>query len=135
MTRKQAREQAFIIGFESLFTEESIDEIAETFHLAMDRQVDPFALQLCAGVAAQSGELDALIEQHLTGWKIGRISKVSLALLRIAAYEILHLEEIPASVSINEAVELAKKYGGDEDAPFINGVLGALLRGQVPAGE
>ena len=73
-------------------------------------------------------EVDAAFEPHLIKWQKSRISRVSLCILRIASYEITHLEEVPVSVSINEAVELAKKYAGEEDASFVNGVLGSLAR-------
>ena len=62
------------------------------------------------------------------GWKISRISKISLALLRVAIYEMLYQDDIPVSVSINEAVELAKKYTGVDDSAFVNGVLGAVAK-------
>ena len=64
------------------------------------------------------------------GWRINRISKISLAVLRVAVYEILYCEEIPVSVSINEAVELTKKYSITEDASFVNGLLGSLVKGK-----
>ena len=71
-----------------------------------------------------------MIEKHATRWKKNRISKVSLAVLRLALYEMKFEESIPESVSINEAVELAKKFGGEEDSSFVNGVLGAISRGR-----
>ena len=128
MTRKQAREQAFILGFESLFTEDTVAEIAETFSYAMGREVDPFALSLCHGIEENIEVIDQKIEAHLTGWKIGRISRVSLALLRIAVYEILKEADIPESVSINEAVELSKKYGTDKSYRFVNGILASIAK-------
>ena len=66
--------------------------------------------------------------KNLVRWKIDRISKVDLSILRLAIFEILHMNEIPASVSINEAVELAKKYSSKESASFINGLLGKVLK-------
>ena len=74
-------------------------------------------------------EIDAKISENLKkGWKISRISKVSLALLRLAVYEILYRDDVPTSVSINEAVELSKKYTVKEDTSFINGVLGSVAK-------
>ena len=88
--------------------------------------MDDFAERLAQGVENHEAVIDEMIEKYIRGWKIGRLSKVALSTLRLSVYEILFEEEIPNSVSINEAVELAKKYGGAEDAPFINGVLGSL---------
>lgn len=68
-------------------------------------------------------ELDALIDEKSTGWKTNRMAKVDLAIIRLAVYEIKFEDDIPTKVSINEAVELAKKYGADESAAFVNGVL------------
>ncbi|MBQ8917258.1 MAG: transcription antitermination factor NusB, partial [Oscillospiraceae bacterium] len=80
-------------------------------------------------VAGSRQELDEMITSFSTKWKVERLSRVSRALLRMAVAEILQDDQdVPVSVSINEAVELAKKYGGDDDAPFVNGVLGAFAR-------
>lgn len=79
------------------------------------------------GVVAEQEDLDAAIARHLRGWTIERLSKVDLAILRLAAYE-LSLGETPAGVVINEAVELANQYSADKASSFINGVLGALSR-------
>ena len=68
-------------------------------------------------------ELDALIDEKSTGWKTNRMAKVDLAIIRLAVYEIKFEDDIPTKVSINEAVELAKKYGADESGSFVNGVL------------
>ena len=65
-------------------------------------------------------------------WSKERISRVALAIMRLAVYEMLYVDDIPVSVSINEAVELAKKYGGDEDSSFVNGVLGGISRETAP---
>jgi N utilization substance protein B len=72
--------------------------------------------------------LDDAIAKHARGWDIDRLSRVDLCLMRLAAYEILNREDIPASVSVNEAVELAHIYSSNEAPAFINGVLGALVR-------
>ena len=73
-------------------------------------------------------ELDSLIAKYSKGWKLNRIPKVNLAILRIAVYEIIFENDTPDSVAINEAVELAKKYSGSDDSAFINGILGAVVR-------
>ena len=77
-------------------------------------------------------KIDALIEEHSHKWKTTRLSRVALSVLRLAVYELMYCEDIPVSVSINEAVELAKSYAGEEDASFINGVLGGIVRACQP---
>ena len=128
MTRRESRENAFLLLFEQCFHPEPIEEIAALAAQMRDFETDDFTMQLAGGVNESLDEVDASFEPHLIKWQKNRISKVSLCLLRIAAYEITRLEDIPVSVSINEAVELAKKYAGEEDAAFINGVLGSLAR-------
>ena len=79
------------------------------------------------GVTAHREKLDADIAAHLRGWTVERLSRVDLAILRLAAYELM-LGELPAGIVINEAVELANQYSTDKAGPFINGVLGSLSR-------
>lgn len=125
MTRSKQREQAFILVYESLFgLEESSVELYE-------ENVEPvgaYARQIYVGVAEKQEQLDAVIAQYASGWKLARIAKVNVAILRLALYEIVFVDEVPPSVAINEAVELAKKYSGKEAASFINGILGAYMR-------
>ncbi len=87
-----------------------------------------FADHLVAGIAAGTDEIDALIGSNAIGWSVGRMPKVDLCILRIALYEMLHREDIPHSVSINEAVELAKRFAGDKSPAYINGILGTLSK-------
>lgn len=82
------------------------------------------------GVFQNQDELDSRIEAHLLDWSLDRLSRVDLAIMRLACYEIRHREDIPGSVSISEAVELAHDYSTPEAAIFINGVLGSLLRNE-----
>lgn len=78
-------------------------------------------------VEDRKGEIDALIDGVATGWKTNRISKTDLMVLRVAVYEMKFDDSVPEKVAINEAVEIAKVYGGDESPGFINGVLGRLV--------
>ena len=87
-----------------------------------------FSDRLYEGVRAHMEEIDAEIETHATDWSIGRIAKVDLSILRIAVYEILYERSIPVGATVNEAVELAKEFGGEKSAGFINGVLGAVIK-------
>lgn len=134
MTRREARELAFVLLFERSFGELSVKEILEASAEARDVEADDFALRLAEGAEVRFEELDDLIAKNARNWSTERISRVALAIMRLAIYEMQYEESIPVSVSINEAVELAKKYGGDEDASFINGVLGGIAR-SVEAGD
>ena len=80
------------------------------------------------GVCDNLAEIDEHISKNLSGWELDRINKVDLAIIRLAAYEMLFDESIPPGVSINEAVELAKAYGTDESYQFVNGILGRLYQ-------
>lgn len=134
MTRREAREQALCLVFERMFhDEEPVSEIVELAREARELEPDPFAVQLAEGTCGHSAELDALIEKYAIGWNRERLSKVTLAILRMSIYEIRFVAATPVSVSINEAVELAKKFGGDGDSAFINGILGSVARGEEHA--
>lgn len=128
MTRHEARELAFVLLFEKTFTEYPVREILKNAGEARDVKSDAFALSLAEGAEEHLDEIDQLIYAHSHKWSKGRISRVALSIMRLAVYEMRYVEDIPVSVSINEAVELAKKYGGDEDSAFINGVLGGISR-------
>ena len=129
VSRYKIREQAFFLIFESLFSDTDIDEIADNAGDARDEFLCKEAIDRAKGVQDNLTVIDEKIAVNLkAGWKLSRISKVSLAILRLAVYEMLYDEEIPVSVSINEAVELAKKYSVEDDASFVNGVLGAVAQ-------
>lgn len=137
MTRRQAREQAFTILFEKSFHPETdLDEILEISIEQELMQEDEYATALAKTAWDNLIKIDELIEKHSIGWRINRISKVSLAILRLAICEMLHVPEVPVSVSINEAVELCKKFGAEEeDGPFVNGILGSIARSpDMPGG-
>jgi transcription antitermination protein NusB len=128
MTRREAREQALCIIFERMFNDETVKEILLLAKDAREFEPDAFAVQLAHGVCDHIDELDMRIEKYAIGWSKGRLSKVDYSILRMAIYEIDYIPGIPVSVTINEAVELAKKYGGDGDSAFINGLLGTFVR-------
>ena len=129
MTRSEAREQAFILLFEKIFNpEQTIEDMKAVAEECGTFTVDPFAEQLSEAAVGYTEESDRLIEANLRGWKLSRLPKVTLAILRLAIAEIMTMDDIPDSVSANEAVELAKKYGGEEAPKFINGLLGTLIR-------
>lgn len=125
--RSEEREQAFCLLFQSLF---NTDENFEIYEENIE-SVGDYARSIALGVEEKKDNLDGLIEKYSKGWKVKRLPKVNLAILRLAAYEILFVDDVPESVAINESVELAKKYSGESDYSFINGVLGALVKGEV----
>jgi len=128
MTRAEAREQAFILIFESGFNAEPLTEIIENAVESRQLEKDAFSFSLAQCAMEHREQIDYLIEKNSKNWKINRIPRVSLALLRLALGEIYYYKQNPAGVAINEAVELAKKYGSDDDYSFINGVLGNIVR-------
>ena len=128
MNRKNARENAFILIFEKIFRDDSVEDIIKDAIEARNFEYDDYVEKVFVGVFENLEEIDEKISVNLKSWKISRISKVSLAILRLAVFEMLYMEDIPQGVSINEAVELAKKYSTQDDASFINGVLGALSK-------
>jgi N utilization substance protein B len=87
-----------------------------------------FARRLVSGVVGQGTEIDARIEQCTEHWKLARLAKVDLVLLRMGTYELLFCPEIPASVSLDEAIEIAKRFGTGDSPAFINGVLDQIAR-------
>lgn len=87
-----------------------------------------FAEEIIKGTIEKLAQIDQIIQDNTTGWSKDRIAKVDLAILRLALYEMLFRDDIPASVAINEAIELAKKYSTDESGGFVNGVLGKIIR-------
>lgn len=113
-------------------SEELIEDYIEQYGEVeeVDRQ---YISSVVGGVREKQAEIDALIEANLVKWKLNRIPKINMSILRVALYEILFMEEIPNTVSINEAVEISKKYSDDQSAAFINGILDKIEKS--PKGE
>ena len=128
MTRKEAREQAFILIFESGFGGGRLDEIIANAAESRSVEVDRFAYELASIAIQNRDKIDAMIDSNSKKWRRDRISRVNLALMRLALGEIFYYSDTPDKVAINEAVELAKKYGADGDYTFLNGVLGGIMR-------
>lgn len=129
MTRREEREQAFILLFEKSFNAET--DVEQLYDFALENEVivgGDFAKSLLLKAWDNVENIDAVIEKYSVGWKINRISKVALAALRLAISEMLYFDDIPSGVSINEAVELCKKYGAKEDFAFVNGLLGSASK-------
>jgi N utilization substance protein B len=127
MQRKTARENTFILLFEDACKS---DECAEEIFLKATEvrglEVDEYVKTVFFGATENRAAIDGAIEEQLVGWKKERISPVSHALLRLATYELMFMDDIPAKVSINEAVELSKKYDDEKSYSFVNGVLNAI---------
>ncbi len=126
MTRHQMREAVFILLFEQSFTEASPEDI-----VTLAREVDEFPIDSVSeetfySIVSDRDNIDNQITKYLRNFKIERISKVSLAILRLAVYEILNWKDIDNDISISEAVKLAQMYAYKDDVSFINGVLSSL---------
>lgn len=128
LTRSEAREQAFMLLFSKSFDNEPLEATIEDNAEMFRGGVCGYAQAVVTGIEACQDEIDAKLSTFLKkGWALSRLSRPSLAILRLAAYEILYLDSVPDGAAVNEAVELAKKYTIDESG-FINGVLGSLVR-------
>ena len=130
MKRTQARENVFYLVFEAIFQKDSCD-YADIFQTAQDLGIieyDDYTERVFFGVMENLETIDDKIKPYTKGWKFDRLSKVSVAIMRICVYEMLYCDDIPFNVSINEAVELAKKYDFDKAPGFINGVLNNIAQ-------
>ena len=128
MTRSESREQAFIINFEAQFSKESVDEIIMLASEMREFKASAFASDLIHYTDEHRQEINDVIGVYAKKWDTKRISKVSLSVLQLAIGEIMLFDDIPVSVTINEAVEICKKYGGDDDFAFVNGILGSYVK-------
>lgn len=129
LTRREEREQAFILLFEKSFNAET--DISELYDIAVENEViaeSDFIKKLSAKVTENQEAIDAIIEKNSVKWKMSRISKVALAVMRLAICEMLYFDDIPVGVSINEAVELCKKYAAKDDYAFVNGILSSAAK-------
>lgn len=130
-TRSEARVEAFKLIFESEVNSESPEYLIEVMleeHPESESNVD-YIKTVYLGVLAKKDEIDKMIEESMTfGWKLERISKVALAVLRMAVFEILYIEDVPEKVAINEAVEIDKKYDEPDNSAFVNGILGGIIK-------
>jgi N utilization substance protein B len=131
MKRREARECAFSLLFQMDFwNEQEMDSQIELFFKEQPEKIDEasmvFIKEEALGTYKNIESIDKIISNYASNWTTDRMAKVDLAILRLATYEMLFDKEIPAGVSVNEAVELAKKYSSDEAPAFINGILGKV---------
>ena len=130
-TRSEARIEAFKLIFQMQVNDEEFDFLINTMldeHPESENNIN-YIKTVVLGVAEKSDELLADIEENIVkGWKVERISRVSLAVLKLAIFEIKYIEDVPPKVAINEAVEIEKKFDDPDNSAFVNGVLGGFVR-------
>lgn len=129
MTRRKQREKLLELALDFAFSGGGADALEAAAVEAREFASTPYTARAIRGIIEHREELDQIIEPCLQNWKLARISRVTLSILRIAVYEMRYEDEIPVSVSINEAVELAKTYAGEDDWSFVNGVLSTVAKG------
>ncbi|EOU1110894.1 transcription antitermination factor NusB [Clostridium perfringens] len=132
MNRVKSREYLLQLAYQMEITSENALETFNSFMENEDISKDDLDLAYIKsgllGIEENKEKLDSLIESQLVKWKLNRISKVNLSILRISTYEILFAEDVPGKVSINEAIELCKKYSDNKSVSFINGVLDKVYK-------
>jgi N utilization substance protein B len=129
-TRRQSREFAMQALFDMDMSNDDSEERLDLFcrNFEPPQNVMPFLIKLCRGVIRHKLEIDSLIDRFSSNWKIDRISCVDRNVMRIAIFEMLHCDDIPAKVSINEAIDVGKKFGTEESGAFINGILDSFRK-------
>jgi len=140
MSRKNAREDTFKLIFEAMINKGDYNDKLKNYFEAVAEPIseeesafvntpthvdNQYIEAVLKGVNENIEKLDKIIKENLKGWEIDRVSKTSIAAIRLALYEMMFLDDVPTSVAINEAVEIAKKYDGPEAGAFVNGVLGS----------
>ena len=126
--RRRSRELAMQALYQMEMNQDHSREAVELFckHFGVTENVKPFFLRLVEGVKKVQREIDPLIKSFSENWKISRMSRADRNIMRIAVYEILYCDDIPPKVSINEAIDIGKKYGTEDSGPFINGILDSI---------
>ncbi len=130
MGRKQAREGTMKILYQMEVNDDFSDEALNIYfnNFSFEELEKEYILDAMTKIKENIDSIDKYIELYSQGWNLNRLAKIDLAVLRIAVYEILYRKDIPVEVSINEAIEIVKKYSTEESFRFINGVLGGVVR-------
>lgn len=135
MTKHEERVKLFQLVFDCSFYEnEDIPEQMDLFRrlqMASEQETFKSVEEKAKKILSKLGEIDVILAKASTGWPLGRLGKAELTIMRVAAFEILYDESVPAGVAINEAVELSKTYGNDSAPSFVNAVLAKLVREPV----
>lgn len=127
MNRHQARTLAFSLLFEREFDRtRDIAELYDTAKAARGEEESKYVRKTLIGVVEHEAEIEAMVSESAEGWSLGRISKVSLAILKLAIYEMKYCHDIPLRVALNEAIELVKEFDEERARAFVNGILNAL---------
>ena len=135
MSRRKARDITFKYVYSTLYGEGIVDDVIESIITAdsaevkeLEQEEKAYFDKVIEGIKSNEEEIDNMILSKLKNWTIERIFKIDLAILRLAVYEIMFFPDMPPKVSVNEAVELAKKYGNDSSYNFVNGVLREIIK-------
>lgn len=144
MTRANARELAVHLIYGRDFTGEEPEQVvalrlAKEYYAKLSQENDVYADRpnpaqiayldkVVAGVANRADDLNAEIQKYSIGWDVSRISRLTRAIMQLAIFEILYVEDVPTGVAVSEAVRIAKKYDGDDTGSFVNGILGSFAR-------
>ncbi len=135
MNRSEVREATFFLVFESMFSDSSVEEILQSAYDAFVYEITDDVEEFFGDVYKKADELDEIISKYSEKRQLGRIPKVSIAILHIAIYEILYSDRVPTNVAISEAVLLSKKFSYESDTQFVNGVLSAFSKNIEDKGE
>ena len=135
--RTQAREYALQILYQIDVRNDPEDKILVDFwkNIEAEPEVSDFAAKLVIGTIRNKKKVDEMISKYASNWKLNRMAVIDRNVLRMAAYELLFCEDIPPKVSINEAVDLAKKFGDTESGKFVNGILDKINKEEAPGGK
>lgn len=133
--RSKARKRALDVVFESELRGLAVGETLGDRQASADRPLNPYTVTLVQGVIAHLAEIDALISSYSTGWSLERMPAVDRTVLRLAVFELLYVEDVPAPVAISEAVSLVKGLSTDESPAFVNGLLARIAGVVAAAGD
>ena len=131
ITRHQMRENAFILVFEKIFNDDTAEEILENARECPDITVTDQMEEMFRGVVQNQDAIDSVIEPNLNKWTKDRISKVSLAILRLGVYELIYTTDVDDDIIVSECVKLATTFAHEDDIAFVNGVLGSIVRNRA----
>jgi N utilization substance protein B len=136
MNRRKSRELAMKLLFETSINKKGAEEIINDYKEENEENEEnenldhidfEYIKNILDGIQEKENFLNEKIEESLTGWKLNRISKINMSILKVAVYEIYFIEDIPSKVSVNEAIELAKVYSDEKSPSFINGAIGNII--------
>lgn len=132
--RRKSREFALQALYQWNITREAALRILEQFraHFLFEGEGDEFGEQIVVGVLEHCSQIDQLIERYSEHWRLDRMSMIDRTILRIATFELLYRDDIPAKVTLNEAIDLGKRFGSTDSGSFINGILDRIQREIVP---